>query len=73
MSTATSRNKTSRPAPKPAARPKPAAPAARHDYIADATGWIAGRRVKKGDVLQLTEAQAKYENVTRAKEARPAK
>lgn len=28
-----------------------------------ADGWIAGRRAEKGDVLDLTEAEAKYEPV----------
>ena len=38
------------------------------DYTANADGWVAGRRVKKGDVLQLTARAAKYENVTRVSE-----
>ena len=31
------------------------------DYRATADGWVAGRRVKEGDVIPLTAAQAKYE------------
>jgi len=26
-------------------------------------GWVAGRRRLKGDLVELTQAQAKYENV----------
>lgn len=33
-------------------------------YIADADGWVAGRRVKAGDPVELTAAAAKYEPVT---------
>ena len=32
-------------------------------YVARAEGWIAGRRVAAGAVVELTEAQAKYEPV----------
>lgn len=33
-------------------------------YTALADGRVAGQRVKKGDKIDLTPAQAKYENVT---------
>lgn len=32
-------------------------------YIARADGWIAGRRVKAGEEVPLTPAEAKYEPV----------
>lgn len=32
-------------------------------YRVTADGWIAGRRAKAGDVVDLTPAQAKYEPV----------
>lgn len=34
------------------------------NYTANADGWIAGKRVSKGDPLKLDTSQAKYENVT---------
>lgn len=33
------------------------------DYIAAADGWIAGRPVKAGDMVRLTEREARYEPV----------
>lgn len=33
-------------------------------YISQITGWVAGRRVSVGDLLVLTEDQARYEPVT---------
>lgn len=35
------------------------------EYTARATGWVAGRRVKKGEIVTLTPEQAKYEPVDR--------
>jgi len=35
-----------------------------HDFVATDDGWVNGQRVKKGDVVRLTLAAAKYENVT---------
>lgn len=32
-------------------------------YRARADGWVAGRRVQKDDLLQLSPAQARYEPV----------
>ncbi len=32
-------------------------------WRAKSDGWIAGRRVRVGDQVQLTEAAARYENV----------
>lgn len=33
-------------------------------YIVDESGWIAGLPREKGEELELTAEQAKYENVT---------
>lgn len=41
------------------------------DYVTKADGWTAGKWRAKGDPLVLTEAQAKYENVTLASDAGP--
>ena len=41
-------------------------------YRALADGWIAGRRVKAGEILDLTLAQAKYEPVEPAADPAPA-
>lgn len=32
-------------------------------YIARTDGWVAGKRVKRGDEVSLTAAEAKYEPV----------
>lgn len=32
-------------------------------YISNIDGWIGGRRVKKGDVLLMSDAAAQYEPV----------
>lgn len=42
------------------------------DYRTNADGWTAGQWRAKGDTVQLTEAQAKYENVSLASQE-PAK
>lgn len=52
-----------------ARRTKPAE-TSRRDYLARAAGWIAGRRVAKGERLSLSEAEARFENVTPAPKAR---
>lgn len=33
-------------------------------YVVNSDGWIAGCRKKKGDIVELTKGQAKYEDVT---------
>lgn len=33
-------------------------------YVANSDCWVAGCRKKKGDVVELTKGQAKYEDVT---------
>lgn len=45
------------------AKPSAQVPTARQDYRVRATGWAAGRRVTEGDILSLTEAEARYEPV----------
>lgn len=40
----------------------PATPA-KQSYTVLADGRVAGQRVKKGDTIELTPTQAKYENV----------
>ena len=30
-------------------------------YTVKATGWVAGKRVREGDLIELTERRAKYE------------
>lgn len=32
-------------------------------YVAISAGWVAGVRLAEGDEIELTAAQAKYENV----------
>lgn len=34
------------------------------DYTVNAVGWVAGQARKAGEVIKLTAAAAKYENVT---------
>lgn len=46
----------------PAVAAAPATSAGR-DYRVLQAGWVAGRRVKEGDILQLTEVEARYEPV----------
>lgn len=48
-----------------AARPK-SKPEPKLDYRTNADGWTAGEWRAKGDTVQLTQAQAKYENVSLA-------
>ncbi len=40
------------------------------DYLVLANGTVAGVRRKKGETVKLTEAQAKYENVTLKSDAK---
>lgn len=61
--TANTKNKAARPKSKP--EPK-------LEYRTNADGWTAGQWRAKGDTVQLTKAQAKYENVSLATE-QPAK
>lgn len=42
-------------------------------YIARADGWVAGRRVLQGEVIQLTPAAARYEPVDPAPQAKAGK
>lgn len=42
-------------------------------YRVVADGWIGGRRVRKDDVIALTDAAAKYENVAPGTPAKTAK
>lgn len=46
--------------------PKPTKPVqpTKNSYVANANGWTAGQWRAKGSPLELTEEQAKYENVT---------
>jgi hypothetical protein len=37
----------------------------KRSYAARADGWVAGRRVLKGEVVEMTDAAAKYEPVDR--------
>lgn len=37
----------------------------KQEYVTRADGWIAGRWRAKGSAVSLTDAEAKYENVTR--------
>lgn len=60
------------PSKKPAARPDLPN---KLDYRVLADGWVDGQRAKKGDIVSLTEAQARYEPVeavSAAKAAKPA-
>ncbi|MBN2740051.1 MAG: hypothetical protein JXR35_04020 [Rhodobacteraceae bacterium] len=52
-------------ATKPKTKTAPATPA-KQSYTVLADGRVAGQRVKKGDTIELTPAQAKYENVALA-------
>lgn len=36
---------------------------ARLTFVARSTGWVAGRRVRRGEQLQLTAAEARFEPV----------
>lgn len=36
---------------------------ARQTYLARITGWVAGRRVRRGERVQLTAAEARFEPV----------
>lgn len=36
---------------------------ARQTYLARITGWVAGRRVRRGERVQLTAAEAQFEPV----------
>lgn len=40
------------------------------EYIVNSDGWVAGHRRKKGDVVELTAGQAKYEDVVLKAEAK---
>lgn len=42
-------------------------------YVARADGWVAGRRVRKGEAVALTPAAAAYEPVDPAPPAAPAR
>ncbi len=41
----------------------------KQNYIVKADGWVAGQWRAKGSTVELTEAAAKYENVTLQSEA----
>jgi len=41
------------------------------DYVTKAAGWVAGKYRAEGTKVQLTAAQAKYENVILASETGP--
>lgn len=43
----------------------------KYKYTAIADGWVAGKWRAKGSPVELTEKQAKYENVRRATDAGP--
>lgn len=50
--------------PEPPKNPK-------RDYIVTVDGFVAGKRRKTGDPVQLTARQALYEHVTLARETAP--
>ena len=41
---------------------------AKQDYRVLVTGWVAGRRAEEGDILRLTETEARYEAVEPVKD-----
>lgn len=41
------------------------------EYVVNSDGWVAGCRRKKGDIVDLTKGQAKYEDVTLKSEDKP--
>lgn len=43
------------------------------DYVATVSGWVAGRRVKEGATIQLTDKQAQHEHVVPARKGRAKK
>lgn len=43
----------------------------RRPWRVKSDGWIAGRRVREGDQVQLTEVAARYENVEPVSTAEP--
>ncbi len=59
--------------PRNATKPASASPAAmpasaKQDYRVLVTGWVAGRRAEEGDILRLTETEARYEAVEPVKD-----
>jgi hypothetical protein len=37
--------------------------AASQEFRVDFDGWVAGRRVRKGEIVRLTAAEARYEPI----------
>lgn len=45
-------------------KPTPKKTPEKFDYRVNVGPWCQGMRVVKGEIVQMTKAQAKYENVT---------